>query len=77
MLDWRYAYAAPEPPGFKEAPIRPAAAFYSAEFSLFLLPYDEVRETSDPRGMVLEFLQSTYETAATLGRWDRENLERA
>ena len=54
----------------------PAAAFYSAEFSNFLLPYDEVREASDPRGLVLEFLQSTYETAATLGRWDRGNLER-
>ena len=71
-----YSYAAPEPPGFKETRIRPAAAFYSAEFSNFLLPYDDVRETSDPRGMLLEFLQSTYEASATLGRWDRENLER-
>ena len=72
-----YSYAAPEPPGFKEARVRPAAAFYSVEFSNFLLPYEEVRETSDPRGMVLDFLQSTYEAAATLGRWDRESLERA
>jgi Family of unknown function (DUF5996) len=71
-----YSYAAPEPPGFNEARVRPAAAFYSAEFSNFLLPYDEVREASDPRAVVLEFLQSTYETAATLGRWDRGNLER-
>ncbi len=71
-----YAYAAPEPPGFKEAPIRPAAAFYSAEFSNFLLSYDEVRKTPDPRGVVLDFLQSTYEAAATLGRWNREELER-
>jgi hypothetical protein len=71
-----YSYAAPEPPGFKEARIRPAAAFYSAEFSNFLLRYDDVRETSDPRGVVLEFLQSTYEASATLGRWDRESLER-
>ena len=71
-----YSYAAPEPPGFKEAPIRPAAAFYSAEFSNFLLPYEDVRKTTDPRGVVLEFLQSTYEAAATLGRWDRESLER-
>ena len=38
-----YSYAAPEPLGFKEARIRPAAAFYSAEFSNFLLPYDDVR----------------------------------
>ena len=71
-----YSYAAPEPPGFKEARILPAAAFYSAEFSNFLLPYDDVRQAGDPRGTVLEFLQSTYEAAATLGRWDRENLER-
>jgi len=71
-----YSYAAPEPSGFKEARVRPAAAFYSAEFSNFLLRYDDVREAPDPRGVVLEFLQSTYETAAALGRWDRENLER-
>jgi hypothetical protein len=71
-----YSYAAPEPPGFKETRIRPAAAFYSEEFSNFLLRYDDVRQASNPRGMVLEFLQSTYEAAATLGRWDRESLER-
>ena len=71
-----FSYAAPEPPGFKDAPIRPAPAFYSPEFSIFLLPYDVVRESGDPRAMVLEFLQSTYDAAATLGRWDREALER-
>lgn len=71
-----YSYAAPEPPGFKEATMRPAAAFYSAEFSNFLLLYDDVRQAADPRGLVLEFLQSTYEAAATLGRWDRASLER-
>ena len=72
-----YSYAAPEPSGFKNARVRPASAFYSAEFSNFLLLYEDVRAAVDPRGMVLEFLQSTYEAAATLGRWDRENLERA
>jgi len=72
-----YSYAAPEPSDFKDARIRPASAFYSAEFSNFLLLYDDVRAAADPRAMVLEFLQSTYEAAATLGRWDRENLERA
>jgi hypothetical protein len=71
-----YSYAAPEPPGFKEASIRPASAFYSPELSIFLLPYDDMRQASDPRGAVLAFLQSTYEAAATLGGWDRENLER-
>jgi hypothetical protein len=71
-----YSYAAPEPAGFKEAAIRPAAALYSAEFSIFTLPYDYVRGTPDPRAVLLEFLQSTYEAAATLGRWDRAELER-
>jgi hypothetical protein len=70
-----YSYAAPEPPGFKDARIRPAAAFYSEEFSNFLLLYDDVRSAADPETTVLEFLQSTYEAAATLGQWDRENLE--
>jgi hypothetical protein len=71
-----FSYAWPEPPGFKDARIRPTSAFYTTEFSGFLLPYDDVRSAADPRTMVLEFLQSTYEAAATLGRWDRENLER-
>jgi hypothetical protein len=71
-----YSYAAPEPPGFREARIRPAAAFYSTEFSNFLLLYDEVRQAANPRELLLEFLQSTYEAAATLGQWDRQSLER-
>jgi uncharacterized protein DUF5996 len=70
-----YSYAAPEPPGFKEARIRPAAAIYNDEFSNFVLMYDDVRSAPDPRTTVLEFLQDTYEAAATLGHWDRENLE--
>ena len=69
-----YSYAAPEPDGFKDARVA-APAYYSEEFNNFLLPYDAVRSATDPETMVLEFLQSTYEAAATLGRWDRENLE--
>lgn len=70
-----YSYAAPEPPGFKDARI-PAPAYYDGiEFNMFFLPYDEVRSARDPQAMVLEFLQRTYEAAATLGHWDRDNLE--
>jgi hypothetical protein len=72
-----YAYAAPEPPAFKEARIRPAQAFYSPEFSNFLLLYDDLRAAADPRATLLDFLQSTYEAAAILGQWDRQSLERA
>ena len=45
-------------------------------FSEFILPYARVRESSSPDETLLEFLQSTYEAAATLGGWDRAALER-
>jgi hypothetical protein len=35
-----------------------------------------VRRAEDPDGLLLEFLQSTYEAAATTARWDRAALER-
>jgi hypothetical protein len=71
-----YSYAYPEPAGFQAAPVRPPAAFYSAELREFLLPYDAVRESERPDDVLLDFLQTTYEAAATLGRWDRDSLER-
>jgi len=70
-----YSYAAPEPPGFKEAPARPPKAFYSSQLNEFLLHYDDVRTADDPRAAILEFCQSTYEAAAVLGKWDRDSLE--
>ena len=71
-----YAYAYPEPDGFAVAPLRPAAAFYDKDLGQFLLPYDAVREAASPDEDLLAFLQSTYEAAANLGRWDRPALER-
>jgi hypothetical protein len=71
-----YAYAYPEPPGFAAWRARPDAASYSAALREFLLPYDVVREATDPDALLLEFFQSTYDGAATLGKWDREALER-
>lgn len=72
-----YSYAYPEPAGFADAPVRPAGAFYSRDLREFVLPYDEVRNAAWPDEALLEFLQSTYEAAADLGRWDRSALERA
>jgi hypothetical protein len=42
----------------------------------FLLMYDEVRRAPDPDRMLLEFLQTTYQTGARLANWDRSELER-
>ena len=71
-----YAYAAPEPTGFRESPVKPAKAFYDAKLSEFLLSYDDVRSQADPKTSVLDFLQSTYDAGATLGNWDRSALEK-
>jgi len=71
-----YAYAAPEPDGFKTARVEPAAAFYSKEFSEFILPYDAVRGAASPESALYAFLRTTYDAAAALARWDRDALER-
>ena len=71
-----YSYTVPEPPGLRQAPIRPPAASYSAQLSEFLLPYDDVRCAPSPRQALLDFLQSTYEAGAELAGWDRRALDR-
>jgi hypothetical protein len=71
-----YSYAYPEPAGFAEALVTPREAFYSGDFHEFILPYDVVRQAASPDDTLLEFLQATYDAAASLGRWDRGALER-
>jgi hypothetical protein len=72
-----YAYAYPEPAGFKSAAVRPAGARYHPGLGEFVLPYSEVRQASSPDEMLLEFMQSSYEAAADLAGWDRSALERS
>lgn len=71
-----YSYAYPEPPGYNEARVEPAEAFYHTELREFLLPYDAVRSSPSPDETLMRFLQTTYEAAAGLGKWDRAALER-
>ena len=71
-----YAYCSPQPAGFGEAPVRPAEAYYDAKMGEFLMPYDAVRKSADPKAMLLDFLQTTYEAGANGGKWDRAALER-
>jgi hypothetical protein len=70
-----YSYAYPEPSGFKQAAIRPAAARYDPQLGEFLLPYAAVRHLPDPSAEVLAFLETTYAAAADLAHWDRRALE--
>jgi len=70
-----YSYAYPTPVGFSHAPVRPAGARFDEGLGEFLLPYELVRRAADPDEILLDFLESTYEAAANLGRWDRAALE--
>jgi Family of unknown function (DUF5996) len=72
-----YAYAAPEPPGFPQAAVRPAQAFYHPQLHEFILMYDDVRRVPSPKSALLDFLQTTYEAGANLAKWDRAALERS
>jgi len=65
----------PAPDGFASAPVQPPQAFFSPEFGEFLLPYEAVRTAADPEATLMAFLQSTYDAAAALGKWDRDALE--
>src|SRR5438270_5462631 len=69
-----YSYAYPEPQGFAEAKVKPDAAAYNSQVKEFILPYDAVRTAKSPDDTLLEFAQSTYDAASTLGKWDREGL---
>jgi hypothetical protein len=71
-----YAYAAPEPAGFKDAKVAPAEASYNRDVSEFILPYAAVRTQPNPAATLRSFLESTYEAGARLAHWDRASLER-
>lgn len=70
-----YAYAYPEPEGFREEKVEPADAYYEQSLGEFLLPYDAVRTAKDPEETLLRFLRSTYEAASKRGNWPRDELE--
>jgi hypothetical protein len=69
-----YAYAYPEPAGFRDRPVTPGA-YFDASLGEFILPYDRVRAAADPDALLLDFLTTTYAAAADAGGWDRAALE--
>ena len=64
--------------GVRAARVLPPQAFYgdAGAGREFFLKYEDVRTSPSPRATLLEFLQSTYDAGATLGHWNRKELER-
>jgi hypothetical protein len=71
-----FAYGSPRPQGVERAAVEPPAAHWSDELGEFLLPYDAVRTAPDPRRALHSFLDTAYDAAAGLARWDPELVER-
>jgi uncharacterized protein DUF5996 len=69
-----YSYIYPEPDGYRQAKV--AHGRFDETFGEYVLPYAEVRASSDPPQMLREFLESAYEAAADLAGWNRPALER-
>lgn len=72
-----YSYSYPAPERIADQPLSTRAFWGELNGSPYaLLPYEEVRKMADPEQGLLDFLQSSYEAGAQLGKWDRELLER-
>lgn len=71
-----YSYIYPEPTEYKTAVIKPETAYYHQDLNEFILPYHEVYNSNNPSKILMDFLQSTYDAAANLAGWDRENIEK-
>jgi hypothetical protein len=65
-----FAYAYPKPEGLEDAALRPPAAAWTPALGEFILPYDAVRRSPDPRQAILDFAESTFTAGATRQRWD-------
>ena len=71
-----YSYTAPEPDGLREQPLYPTPAHWVEQGagSLAVLPYETVRASSDPRAVLLGFLESAYQAGTRVAGWDKDGL---
>ncbi len=65
-----FAYTYPQPDGIERDAIRPGAAAWNPELRLFILRYEAVRRSPDPRQAILDFADATFEVGATRQHWD-------
>jgi hypothetical protein len=65
-----FAYAYPAPEGFAGAEIDPAPARWDAQLGEYVLEWEDIRDSADPRGMALEFAHSAFRHACGVCDWD-------
>jgi len=65
-----YAYAHPAQPGFAESELAPAPGYWNGELGEYVLDWDVVRASTDPRGTVQRFAQAVFQHACEVCGWD-------
>jgi hypothetical protein len=65
-----YAYAHPAPDGFASASLAPAAGHWDATLGEYILDWDDVVSSSDPRGYALSFAHAVFQYACRVCAWD-------
>ena len=65
-----FAYGYPKPDGLAQRVIRPDAAGWNPTLGEFILPYEAVRRSRDPRQAILDFAESTFQAGAGLQGWE-------
>jgi hypothetical protein len=67
-----FAYAYPAPPGFGGASLSPAGAGWNEALGEYILDWDEVRASADPRAAAVEFARSAFRHACLVCDWDTQ-----
>ena len=65
-----YAYAYPAPEGFAQATLSPPAARWDATLGEYLLDWDDVCASPDPRATAVAFARSAFHHACSVCQWD-------
>jgi hypothetical protein len=65
-----YGYAHPAPEGFADATLAPAAARWDGGMGLYVLDWDDVVASPDPRATALEFAHSVFAHGCAVCEWD-------
>lgn len=66
-----YSFTYPEPKNIAAAKIKPAKAHWDDKLKLFILDYDDVRQSQNPSQDLLDFFDSAYDAGAKLAGWDK------
>jgi Family of unknown function (DUF5996) len=65
-----YAYAHPAPEGFASATLAPGPAHWDDALGEYILNWDDIRDSPDPRSLALDFARSAFRYACGVCEWD-------